>query len=170
MTMAEKDIKIIVFTEGTILMRRNGVGHSREEIVQQVKDDDESLHDFRSYVPIGDSAEKLIKWESQGAEIVYLTSRTEPDEIDDIGQVLEEHGFPAGELVIRQENEEYRDVVERIIPDVLVEDDCESIGGADEMTITHVSPEIRRRIKSVVVEEFGGIDHLPDRVEELLSL
>jgi len=169
-TRAVKGIKIIVFTEGTILMHRKGVGHSREEIVQQVKDDDESLHDFRSYVPIGNSAGKLMRWRSQGAEMAYLTSRTEPDEIDDIGQVLEEHGFPAGELVIRQEDEDYGDVVERIIPNVLVEDDCESIGGADEMTITQVSPEIRRGIKSVVVEEFGGIDHLPDRVEELLSL
>jgi hypothetical protein len=51
--------------------------------------------------------------------------------------------------------------------DVLVEDDCESIGGADQMTITYIKPDIKNRIKSIVVKENGGIDHLPDNIEAL---
>lgn len=64
--------------------------------------------------------------------------------------------------MFRGENEDYRDVIERITSDILVEDDCESIGGAPEMIISRVSPEVRRNITSITVEEFGGIDHLPD--------
>ena len=35
------------------------------------------------------------------------------------------------------------------------------------MTITHIRPEIRSKIKPMTVEEFGGIDHLPDDVSRL---
>jgi len=38
------------------------------------------------------------------------------------------------------------------------------------MTITHVKTEIKKKIKSVVVKEFEGIDHLPDNVNKLLIL
>ena len=31
-------------------------------------------------------------------------------------------------------------------------------------------PELRPRIKSIVVREFEGIDHLPDSLQELLAL
>ena len=55
------------------------------------------------------------------------------------------------------------------MPDVLVEDDCESIGGEVEMTYPHIRPELKPRIKSVVVREFGGIDHLPDDISALAS-
>ena len=53
------------------------------------------------------------------------------------------------------------------MPDVLIEDDCESIGGTKEMTITHVNPKLKARITSIPVQEFGGIDHLPNDVSEL---
>ena len=36
------------------------------------------------------------------------------------------------------------------------------------MTITHVRPEIKKRIKSIPIREFGGIDHLPDKISALL--
>ena len=36
-----------------------------------------------------------------------------------------------------------------------------------EMTMTNVDPVIRGRIKSIVVREFGGIDHLPDDIMAL---
>jgi len=32
------------------------------------------------------------------------------------------------------------------------------------MTITHVKPEIKKKIKSISVKEFGGIDYLPDEI------
>jgi hypothetical protein len=73
-----------------------------------------------------------------------------------------------GSLQYREGKEEYKDIAERIMPDVLIEDDCESIGGEKEMTITHVSPDKKAEIKSIPLKEFGGIDHLPDNLTELV--
>src|SRR5919204_383291 len=58
--------------------------------------------------------------------------------------------------------ESYADVASRVSPDVIVEDDCESIGGTNEMTYPALPERARERIASVVVREFEGIDHLPD--------
>ena len=160
---------ILIFTEGTILMHESGLGRSREDRIRQVVEGDPSTHDFRSYVPIDKAAEKIGNWQNQGCEIRYLTSRTAPAEINYIEDVLKKYAFPKGVLLFRGENEDYRDVVERSIPDILIEDDCESIGGASEMIITHIRPEIRRKIKSITVEEFGGIDHLPNDVSILVN-
>ncbi len=38
------------------------------------------------------------------------------------------------------------------------------------MTITYVRKGIREKIKSIVVKEFGGIDHLPDNLDELKNI
>ncbi len=160
-------MRILIFTEGTIIMHKTAIGHSREEIVKQVEDEQESVHDYKSYVPVGNAVKKLQTWKNQGAEILYLTSRRKPEEIEQIQNVLKKFKFPDGQLLFRQKDEEYKDVAERIIPDVLVEDDCESIGGIDEMTITHVKPEIKKKIKSIPIKEFGGIDHLPDKISAL---
>ncbi|NOQ37789.1 hypothetical protein GQ472_02765 [archaeon] len=96
-----------------------------------------------------------------------MTSRKKQEEIIQIQDVLKKHNFPEGQLLFCRKDEEYRDVAERAMPDVLVEDDCESIGGIDEMTITHITPEIKKKVRSVPVKEFGGIDHLPDKIFEL---
>ncbi|MBU0476672.1 hypothetical protein KKB68_01510, partial [Patescibacteria group bacterium] len=77
------------------------------------------------------------------------------------------YNFPEGEVLYRKDGESYKGLAEKIIPDVLIEDDCESIGGEKEMTITFVRPYIKRRTKSVVVKEFQGIDHLPDDIKSL---
>jgi len=61
-------------------------------------------------------------------------------------------------------------VAEKLIPDILVEDDCESIGGRQEMTYPYIRPNFKKMIKSVVVKEFGGIDHLPDKISQFLTL
>ena len=53
--------------------------------------------------------------------------------------------------------------------DVLIEDDCESINGSGEITYPQIRPELRARITSIIVPEFGGIDHLPDSLEALLT-
>jgi len=53
------------------------------------------------------------------------------------------------------------------MPDILIEDDCESIGGQAEMTYLHIKPEFKKLIKSIPVKEFGGINHLPDDIKEL---
>ena len=160
-------MKILIFTEGTIIMHKNAVGHTRDEIVKQVEQKEKSVHDYKSYVPVGNAVKKLQNWKNDGAEILYLTSRRKPEEIKQIQNVLKKFSFPDGQLLFRQKNEEYKDVAERIIPDVLIEDDCESIGGIDEMTITHVKPEIKKKIASIPIKEFGGIDHLPDKISAL---
>ncbi len=57
------------------------------------------------------------------------------------------------------------DIVERIFPNIMVED----IGGKKEIVYPHSKPEVRPRIKSIVSKEFGGIDHLPDKMSNLLK-
>jgi len=162
-------MRILVFTEGTIIMHRGAAGHTRDKIVRQVEENEESVHDFASYVPIGNAVRKLVSWERGGAEILYLTSRRKHEEIESIRSVLKAYGFPEGRLLFRQRGKEYRDIAERIVPDILVEDDCESIGGINEMTITQVRPDVRNRIKSITVREFRGIDHLPENTRTLLE-
>ena len=149
-------------------MHRNANGCSREDIVKQVKSGrDSSIYNWSTYIPIGHSVEKLQKWKTRGAKILYLTSRIKPWEVEEIKSVLKNHGFPDGKLLFRQKGEEYKDVAEKAMPDVLIEDDCESIGGREEMTITHIKPDLKKKIKSVVVKEFEGVNHLPDDLEKL---
>lgn len=156
------------------------MGKTREEIIEQVKAQEESVRDFGSYVPVGNAAEKLNKWARQNAEIFYLSALTEDkkargDEI--VGkdglkvdqEILDKYGFPKGKIYHRQKGESYAQIAEKIMPDILIEDDCESIGGAKEMTITFVKPAIKQQIKSIPIKEFGGIDHLPDDLSELLA-
>lgn len=53
------------------------------------------------------------------------------------------------------------------MPDIFIEDDCESIGGEVEMTYPYINPEIQKKIHSIIVKEFEGIDHLPSSIVEL---
>ncbi|OGG69409.1 hypothetical protein A3F27_03145 [Candidatus Kaiserbacteria bacterium RIFCSPHIGHO2_12_FULL_53_13] len=162
-------MKIMVFLEGTVTAHKLSIGHSREEVVEQARNKVVMPSYFAEFIPIGDAVKKIAAWKNQRAEILYLTSRRKAGQVDDVRQVLKRHNFPEGKLLFRQEGEEYKDVAERIVPDVLVEDDCESLGGVDELTITHVKPEIKRLIKSIIVKEFAGIDHLPDNISELMA-
>jgi hypothetical protein len=160
-------MKILIFTEGTIIMHQSAAGLTRDEIIKQVQNHQEGIHDYASFIPIGNSVRKLNNWAKEGAEIIYLTSRKKPGEVRNIQRVLSTHGFPEGRLMFRQGKQAYQDIAEAVLPNVLVEDDCESIGGAAQMTITNVDAAIKRRIKSVVVREFGGIDRLPDKIDSL---
>jgi hypothetical protein len=161
-------MRLLIFAEGTVVMHPSARGRSREERVRQIKEGtDSSIFNWSAYIPVGNAVGKLQKWQSQGAGILYLTSRTKPREIEAINRVLQRHGFPEGPLLFRQASEEYKDVVERTMPNILIEDDCESIGGMAEMTSTHIRPELKEKITSIVVKEFGGVDHLPDDLESL---
>jgi hypothetical protein len=162
-------MKILVFTEGTILVHRNAYGHSREEIVEQVRIKDPSIREYSSYVPVGNCVKKLQTWKNQEVTIIYLTSRRTHEEVEVIKNVIKRYDFPDGELLFRQSREEYKDIAERMLPDILIEDDCESIGGEKERVYPHIKQELRTKIKSVVVKEFGGIDHLPDNISDLLN-
>ena len=163
-------MRILVFTEGTLIMHKCGLGQSREQIVMQsIEGKDSSLYDWKSYIPVGNAVQKLNAWKSQGAQILYLTSRRLSADVETIRGVLRKCGFPEGQLLYRQGNEEYKDVAEKAMPQIIVEDDCESIGGENQMTFTNLKPELKKKIKLITVEEFGGIDHLPDRVDDLVG-
>ncbi|MHA2345595.1 MAG: hypothetical protein ACXACP_02635, partial [Candidatus Hodarchaeales archaeon] len=64
----------------------------------------------------------------------------------------------------------FRNVIESHKPDVLIEDDCESIGGKNEMVYTSLELDLQKNIVLIGVKEFGGIDHLPDSLSDLISL
>lgn len=128
-----------------------------------------TLFVHQRYLPIGRAKEIIRCWQQQGARIVYCTSRKER-QADDIAALLKKYGFTSAFLVARERGETYRYLVEAIRPAVLVEDDCKSIGGAWQMCITKVKPEIKEKIVSVVVPEFKGIDCLPTNIGQLQKL
>ena len=161
-------LRILVFQHGTTIMHRTALGHSREERVEQVKLRDPSIKEYATYVPVGEAVAKLRRWEQQGAEILYLSSHRKPEDVARDAYVLERFGFPAGEMLFRRDSESSADVARRAMPDVIIEDDCESIGGQVEMTYPHLQPEEQARIVGIVVREFEGIDHLPDTQSHLV--
>jgi hypothetical protein len=160
-------MRIAVFLHGTTIMHRGGSGHPREVRVQQVQQREESVRDFASYVPIGSAVEKLHRWIEQGVEIIYLSSHKRPEYVEQDRSILKTYQFPDGPIIFRGPEETYQGMIERVMPDVVIEDDCESIGGEQEMVYSRLRPEIRARICSIVVREFEGIDHLPDDLIDL---
>lgn len=181
-------MKILVFTEGTILIFALGknlqrekqirmsqqAGIQREENALAFENDlplpaveEGSVYDFSSYVPIGNAVEKLITWKNQGASIYYLTSRRIKEEIKIIQKLLREYNFPDYQnLFFRSKGENYKDVAERVMPDILIEDDCISIGGEKEMVYPHINDSLKSKIIPVVIPEFSGIDELADDITE----
>lgn len=147
-------IKIMIFTEGTVLKPPSVFQHFNHE----------------SYLPIGNAASLISAWEAQGAEINYLTSRKRPKQIKQTKKILLSYNFPGKYLYYRDKGQKYKDLVELVYPDILIEDDCRSIGGSWQWSITYVKPEIRNNIKSIITREFKGIDELPSELEKLLSL
>jgi len=163
----QSNMKILVFLHGTAIMHRNAAGHSREERVKQVQERDQSVREYAAYIPVENAVDKLQRWSQQGAKILYLSSHKKIEYVQQDRQVLQFYPFPEGQVLFRQSEESYADVAERILPDVLIEDDCESIGGEKEMTYPHIRPDMQATIISIVVKEFEGIDHLPDELAEL---
>lgn len=162
-------MKIMVFLHGTTIMHKGAVGFSSEERTKRViKGMDGTVRDFESYVPVGNAVEKLVKWRDQGAELIYFSSHRSPDDVEKDRRVLARYGFPEGPILYRsREGESYASVAERAAPDVLIEDDCYCIGGEPEMIYPNMSDDAKKKVKSIVVKEFGGIDHLPDDLNEL---
>lgn len=159
----------MVFLHGTVIMHSGAVGRTREESVKQVLDHDPSIYDFASYVPADNAVRKLQVWSQQGAEIGYLSSHKRIEDVEIDKAVLRNHNFPRGQIFFRRGGEQYKDVAERALPDILIEDDCESIGGAEEMTYPNIKSELKVKIKSIVVKEFGGFEQLPDDISELMG-
>ena len=111
---------------------------------------------------------KLRRWQDAGARIGYLSSHRNPGDVALDAFVLRTHGFPAGQVLARQPGQSYGDVAGREAPDVLIEDDCESIGPG-QITYSQIPSAVRGRIKSIIIPEFGGIGHLPDDPRALLT-
>lgn len=162
-------MKILIFLHGTSIMHRSALGKSREDRVRQVRENDPSVVRYEEYIPVGNVIDKINGWLSQGAEITYLSSHRAGADVEKDRYVLKKFNFPSGVVSYRKEGESYSDIAEEIVPDILIEDDCQSIGGKKEMTYTYIDPEIKRKIKSIPVKEFGGIDHLPDDLEDLMN-
>ena len=162
-------MKILVFIEGTVLMHKGTDGINRKDIVEQSKNREKSVKEYFSYIPIGNCVNKLKMWKSQNVQLFYLTSRTKANEVNDMNNVLKKFDFPKGKLLFRKNKETYGNVAEKIIPDVLIEDDCESIGFVSEMTFPKIKSNIKKRVKSIIIKEFGGIDFLPDKINALLN-
>ena len=160
-------MRLLVFLHGTTLMHAGAVGRTREQRVAQVRaGNDPTLHDYGAYVPVGGAVAKLWRWQRQGASISYLSSHRDPDAVAADARVLRRHGFPPGRVLARQPGQSYGELAAGELPDVLIEDDCESLG-AGQITYPQIPPDVRGRIRSIVVPEFGGIDHLPDDPREL---
>jgi len=160
-------VRLLVFLHGTVLMHAGGVGVTRTERVAQVRAKHPTVREYAAYVPVGEGAAKLRRWQDAGAVVDYLSSHRNPDDVALDALVLRTHGFPAGRVFARRPGETYGDIAGREAPDVLIEDDCESIG-ANQITYSQIPSAARARIKSIIIPEFGGIDHLPDDPQALL--
>jgi len=147
---SQTSLSIMIFDEGTILKPKSWF----------------SLYHHKSYIPIGNCVEIIKGWQEQGANILYVTSR-KGRQAQDIAALLKKYGFTGTELYYRGAGEKYKDIIEKAQPDVLIEDDCKSIGGTWQMCITNVAPYIKEKIVSIVVEEFKGIDSLPRDISAL---
>jgi hypothetical protein len=90
----------MLFTEGTVLGPESVLG----------------LYFHARYVPIGNCVEKIRKWEEQGAEIIYITSRSTEKQVREIKHLLEKYNFPGNELLNRKKGQKYRDIVEAVMP------------------------------------------------------
>ncbi len=161
-------MKMLIFLHGTLIMHKNALGKTREEIVKQSKQREKSVLDYGNYIPIGNAVKKLKCWKKQGVKISYLSSHENIKDVEKDKLVLKKYHFPKGKVYFRQDGKKYYGIVEEIIPDILIEDDCESIGGKKEMAITKVNPKIKRKVKSVIVKEFEGIDKLSDNIKNYI--
>lgn len=135
--------KIMIFSEGTILKPKHNNFFSRINV--------------NGYVPIGNAKEIIKNWQEQGYEIIYLTSQKGRKAMG-MAQRLDELGFVGSMVGYRQSRQDYATLIKEEQPDILIEDDCKSIGGERHMCITQLSDEIKKSLKHIVVEEFKGID------------
>lgn len=130
---------IMIFTEGTIIGPKRLI----------------DFFNIKKYVPIKNSISKINIWERLGAKIIK--------------DLLIRFKFPGAFLYYRTGSEKYKDIDESLKPDILIEDNCRSIGGAWQMSITYVDKKIKEKIKSIVIKEFKGIDDLPNNLIDLMK-
>ncbi len=137
--------KIMIFVEGTILKPKHNNFFSRINM--------------NGYVPIGNAIDTLKNWQEQGYEIIYLTSQTGRRAMK-MAQHLDELGFVGSMVGYRQRYQDYTTLIKEELPDILIEDDCKSIGGEDYMCSSKLSEDLKSKIKIIKVKEFEGIDNV----------
>jgi hypothetical protein len=141
---------ILVFAEGTILGPRNLW----------------NFFNHKHYFQIGNCVDKITKWQNEQWDITYLTSRKSRNEVNETREILIMNNFPGSVLYYRGKREKYKDIAEDLIPSILIGDDCRSIGGKWKKSISYLCNNGKEKIKSVIVKEFKGMDHLPDSINE----
>lgn len=109
------------------------------------------------YEPIGNAVKTVNSMYEKGHEI-YLCSYVRKARYNFIKEIVDFYGMNYTGILCRKKGETYSEIVERLKPDILIEDDCRSIGGLKECCITHVKEEIKQNIQSIIVPEFSGID------------
>lgn len=137
--------KIMIFVEGTILRPKYDNFFSRINVT--------------GYVPIGDSINILKKWQEEGYEIVYLTSLSKRRAMN-MARRLDELGFTGSMVGYREKNQTYETLFKEERPDIFIEDNCKSIGGKEYMVSSTLSDKIKNEIKTIIVDEFKGIDNV----------
>lgn len=168
-------MKILVFTEGTILIHGSGIVPNKGKVDwEKHSKRDPSISNYSSYRSIKNAVRKIKTWKNKGAKICYLTPGVLKKEINEIKIVLKKFDFPEGELFFRKPFQkkitndvlEYIEIVKKIKPDIWIDDDCESLGGRNNKEDVKIR---NLGIKLIIVKEFGGIDHLSDSPEKLLG-
>lgn len=144
------------------------VGDTREDSVRRSRERAAKGGPLGELIPIRQSAAKVTLWRNHGAEICYVTASRKAENVRRSEEALRRWSFPDGILLSRKNGESYADIAMSTKPDIIVEDDCESIGGAKEMIHTNLPESVKQSIASVVVREFEGVDSLPDDPELLV--
>lgn len=135
--------KIMIFVEGTILKPKYN------NILSRIS--------MTTYIPINNAIETLKKWQEEGYEVIYLTSLKGRRAMK-MAQHLDELGFTGSMVGYRQKNQDYATLIKEELPDILIEDNCLSVGGEQNMCYNLLNDELKKEIKHIVVEEFKGID------------
>lgn len=136
-------MKIMIFIEGTTFYTRPFL----------------FLFSKRGYVPIGNAVKVINNLYNKGNE-VYLCSYVRINRYKFIKSIVDYYKINYTEILCRDKNEQYSNLVEKVMPDIIIEDDCKSIGGEKQCCITNVKEDIKMNIKSIIVEEFKGIDNI----------
>ena len=137
--------KIMIFVEGTILKLKHNNFLSRIFVTK--------------YIPIGNAIDIIKKWQEEGYEIIYLTS-LKGHKAMRMAQHIDEIGFTGSMVAYREKYQNYATLIKEEMPDILIEDDCKSIGGEENMCYNELSEELRNSIKHIKVKEFEGIDNV----------
>ncbi len=136
-------MKIMVFIEGTTF-------HTKPLLF---------LFSKYGYKPIGSAIKIINSWYDKGYEI-YLCSYVRKTRRNFIKSILDFYGIKYTDILCRRKGEQYHEIVEQLRPDILIEDDCRSIGGQKNWCITKVKDDVKKNIKSIIVPEFSGIDNV----------